>query len=76
LRKHPSGDAIKDISEAIRLNPDFSNAYSARGLVRQLQGDLDGALGDYQKYLELAEGIQHGDQYNIEERMRDLKKRL
>lgn len=39
--------AIADYTEAIRLNPNFAEAYNNRGLVRNELGDKQGALADY-----------------------------
>ncbi|HZE13952.1 MAG TPA: tetratricopeptide repeat protein, partial [Chthoniobacterales bacterium] len=44
-------DAIRDLSEALRLNPRGIDAYYARGYAFQLNGDLDSALRDYAEYL-------------------------
>ncbi|TFI53062.1 serine protease [Mastigocladus laminosus UU774] len=39
--------AIVDLTEAIRLNPNYANAYYNRGLVRGDLGDKQGAVADY-----------------------------
>lgn len=40
------GEGIDDLSKAIELKPDYVEAYSARGLERYYQGELDDALRD------------------------------
>lgn len=39
--------AIKYFKKAIKLNPDFPEAFEGRGLANFRKGDLDGAIGDY-----------------------------
>lgn len=39
--------AIQDADEAIRLKPDYAEAYCNRGAARDDKGDLDGAMKDY-----------------------------
>jgi tetratricopeptide (TPR) repeat protein len=47
VRREDETDArIKDYTEAIRLSPDFAEAYARRGANRDVQGDLEGALAD------------------------------
>jgi tetratricopeptide (TPR) repeat protein len=51
VEKGSYDDAIRDLSEALRLNPSGVEAYWARGYAYQLKGDLDKALSDYAEYL-------------------------
>ena len=44
---------ISCYSEAIRLKPDFLEAYNNRGNARSEKGDLDGALADYEEAMRL-----------------------
>jgi tetratricopeptide (TPR) repeat protein len=46
-------EKIRFYSEAIRLKPDFSEAYNNRGYALQAKGDFDGALVDYAEALRL-----------------------
>ncbi len=46
-------ESIRCSSEAIRLQPDFAEAYYNRGLALDQKGDLDGALKDYDEALRL-----------------------
>ncbi len=44
--------ASEDCDAAIRLDPDFAQAYNNRGLARQALGDLTGAIDDFSAALE------------------------
>jgi tetratricopeptide (TPR) repeat protein len=44
---------LKDHTEAIRLKPDYANAYNNRGNARAAKGDHDGALKDYAEAIRL-----------------------
>lgn len=46
-KKFKYDDAIRDFSEAIRLDPAGVNAYWGRGSIYQSKGQLDKALSDY-----------------------------
>ena len=46
-------EKIRCYSQAIRLNPDYADAYINRGLARSDKGDLEGALQDYDKAIGL-----------------------
>src|SRR5262249_42024960 len=58
---------------AIRLNPDHALAYYNRALVWRQKADQRAAIADFQKYLDLGEGIRSGDQATVEGFIRDLK---
>jgi hypothetical protein len=63
---------VKDCAEAIRLKPDYAEAYYNRGLVRRAKGDPAGAkaaIADFQS-------IRAGDQAKVEQLIRDLKNKL
>ncbi len=47
-------DAIKVYSEALSINSDFARCYRMRGLVYQVRGEIETALGDYRRAVELA----------------------
>jgi len=68
--------AIEDYSEAIRLKPDEADAFNNRGAVLQAKGEIQGAIADFQKYLDLGGGARHGDQGEVEKKIRDLKKSI
>jgi tetratricopeptide (TPR) repeat protein len=46
-------DSIADYSEAIRLNPEYVQAYYNRGFVRGQLGDYEGAIADFTRVLQL-----------------------
>jgi Flp pilus assembly protein TadD len=50
-------EQIRCYSEAIRLKPDFADAYNNRGLARADKGDLKGALNDYDEAIRLEPGF-------------------
>lgn len=57
LNKSQQGDlqgAINDLSEAIRLNPKYTFAYSLRGSVRQQLKDYRAAISDYSEAIRLS----------------------
>jgi tetratricopeptide (TPR) repeat protein len=56
LEKQNRGDnrgAIADYNEAIRLKPDYFNAYNNRGNAKSALGDYRGAIADYNKAIRL-----------------------
>ncbi|MBK5279095.1 MAG: tetratricopeptide repeat protein [Bacteroidia bacterium] len=44
--------ALELLNECLRSDPHFTEAYYTRGMVREQLGDMDGALTDYNIYLE------------------------
>lgn len=46
-------DRLRLYTEAIRLKPDYVEAFNNRGVVRRQLGDLEGALADYNEALRL-----------------------
>jgi tetratricopeptide (TPR) repeat protein len=71
-----SDEEIAYYTEAIQLNPQHATAYYNRGGARGEQGDLAGAIADYEQYLVLASGRQRGDQEDVEQCIRTLRARL
>jgi len=53
LNKEQLGRAIEDFDEAIRLNPNFADAFSSRGDAYRLSNDPNHAIADYDKATEL-----------------------
>jgi tetratricopeptide (TPR) repeat protein len=55
-------EKVRCYTEAIRLKPDFAEAYNNRGFARAAKGDLDGALKDYAEAIRLKPDF--ADAYN------------
>ena len=45
--------ALKDYNEAVRLKPDYAEAFNNRGIARRAKGDAEGALKDYSEAIRL-----------------------
>ena len=45
--------AIADYNEAIRINPDFTEAYTNRGVAKSDLGDKKGAIADYNETIRI-----------------------
>jgi len=58
LRLHQFDQAVADCSEAIRLQPNFLNAYENRASARRHLGDRAGAQADARKVADLLAGPQ------------------
>ena len=46
-------EAIKDLDKAADLQPDYGYRFAARGWMKQSAGDVNGAIADYKKAIEL-----------------------
>src|ERR1051326_1576208 len=55
-------DAIRDYTEAIKLNPSLSFSYNARGTLYQDKGDTAKAFEDYSKAIGLDPNLYHAFQ--------------
>jgi len=55
LRLQSFAKAIVDFSDAIRLRPDYTNAYQNRAIARRHLGDAKGAVADRQRAAEFAD---------------------
>jgi len=56
LRLRNFANAAIEFSDAIRLRPDYINAYRNRALARHRLGDEEGAAADNRKAAELERG--------------------
>ena len=71
--------ALRDYAEAIRLKPDYANAYCNHGAARAYKGNsasTKAAIADYQKYLDLGGGIRNGNQAEVKQFICKLKNKL
>ena len=68
--------AVKDYNEAIRLKSTYFTAFYNRAESFQDKGEYGAAIADLQKYLDLGGGVRVGDQAEVEQRIRDLRKKL
>jgi regulator of sirC expression with transglutaminase-like and TPR domain len=46
--------AAESVTQALRLEPDNTEALLERGIIRQIQGDATGARSDWERVIELA----------------------
>ena len=66
-------DAIADYDEAIRLKPDFAEAYYNRGFAKAALGRNDGTREDLETALELAQNANDTDLVvEVKQLLRDL----
>ena len=49
--------ALAEYDTALRLDPDFGNAYGVRGLIKRAMGDAQGAEQDFRKAKELGVNV-------------------
>jgi tetratricopeptide (TPR) repeat protein len=68
--------AIRDYSEAIRIQPDYAKAWYNRARMREDQGEPAAAIADFRKYLAIGGGERNGDTEEVEGIIRELSRRL
>jgi len=68
--------ALQDYNESIRLKPDYADTYYNRALIFQDKANYGAAIADFQKYLDLGGGLRDGDRAEVEQMIRDLRKKL
>jgi tetratricopeptide (TPR) repeat protein len=75
-------ETIRSYTEAIRLKPDYAEAFNNRGNARRDKGDLGGAIEDYSEAIRLKpdfaqafnnRGVARGDKGDVEEAAEDFK---
>ncbi|NJR67154.1 MAG: tetratricopeptide repeat protein, partial [Leptolyngbyaceae cyanobacterium CRU_2_3] len=62
--------AIADYTQAIKLKPDYANAYTTRGLVYREKGDKSNAIQDFKRALEFSKDPTL--QQMVEQNLREL----
>jgi len=76
-RKRSYKEAVEDFTQAININPDFAEAYIARGHARNGVGDKHGQIQDFQKAVDIyrAKGeLQRADM--LLQRMQQLQREI
>jgi tetratricopeptide (TPR) repeat protein len=78
-------EQLRFYSEAIRLKPDYANAFNNRGLARSDKGDVEGALQDYSEAIRLKpdyadafnnRGIARSDKGDLEGALQDYSEAI
>ena len=72
FQKRENIDAISNLNMAIKINPNYAEAYSLRGLVKSFLGDKYGAISDYSKAIELGKLDCYTSRANIKRSLGDL----
>ena len=68
--------ATKGTWKTIRLQPNFADAYYNRATIFRATENDQAAIGEYESYLKAGGGVRNGDQAEVEQIVRDLKKRM
>jgi tetratricopeptide (TPR) repeat protein len=68
--------ALRDYNEAIRLRPNHASTFYNRALIFRERRNHEAAIADFQKYLSLGGGARDGDQAEVEQMIRDLRKEM
>lgn len=75
-KKKDLDGALGDYNEAIRLKPDFADAYYLRAIIWEGKANYIAAIADFQKYLDEGGSSELVTQAEVEQRIRDLRKKL
>jgi len=68
--------AVEDYNQAIRLKPDVAEAYYNRAEISEKKDAPADAIADFRRYLDFGGGERDGDTEEVEEMIRELKKKL
>lgn len=68
--------SLEDYNEAIRLKPSYANAFYNRADIFLGKMNYEAAISDFQKYLDSGGGVWDGDQAEVEQMIRNLKKKI
>jgi tetratricopeptide (TPR) repeat protein len=68
--------ALRDYNEAIRLRPNHASTFYNRALIFRERRNHEAAIADFQKYLSLGGGARDGDQAEVEQMIRDMRKEM
>lgn len=66
--------AQADYSEAIRYDPYYALAYYNRAMLRKENSEIDGAIVDLERYLDVCTGMCEEDRAEVEQSIRDLRR--
>src|SRR5262249_55250527 len=78
-------EKLRFYNEAIRLKPDYSEAFNNRGIVRSDKGDVEGALQDYDEAIRLKpdyavafnnRGVTRDDKGDVEGALQDYNEAI
>lgn len=74
FNKDDLNSAVQNFTEAIRLNPDYAEAYYNRGLIYHSKGELDRAIKDYTEAIRLKANLAEAYHYRgfVHYRKREL----
>lgn len=68
--------ALDNFDQAIRLEPDLARGYFYRAAIHEKQGNLQGALADYEEYLATDEGERDNQRGFVESRIEELRRQV
>ena len=72
FQKRENMDAISNLNMAIKINPNYAEAYSLRGTVKSVLGDGYGAISDYSKAIKLGKLDCYSYRGSIKNKLGDL----
>ena len=75
-KKNDLDGALEDYTQAIGIEKGHIHGYFNRALIWEKKRVYESAIADYQKYLSLGGGEEEGDQKEVQERIKLLKRKL